>query len=144
MLNENWKKFNKRVHAISAELSKAIRNDPEIVLVAAFNSDNDISKDCKDILDEFIQENNSESQDVVSFRSFDLKRLLRTIKTVKSGAKSDVDVNMLQWGEQKEPYYAIYGKVSCADVAEWHVSHEDLLFSENIRNTLSELSLIHI
>lgn len=138
LLNEDWKKFNPRVEAIADEISKAIRNDPEIVLVAAYNSDNSISPDCQTIVKEFLDENNSESQEVVTFRAFELKRLLRTIKTIKSGAKSDVDLNLLQWGEQKEPYYAIYGKVSCADVAEWYVSHEDLLFSENIRNTLSE------
>lgn len=123
---------------ISQEISDAIRNDPEIVLVATYNSDNPLSEDAKSIVDEFLDENNSDSQEIVSFRSFDLKRILRTIKTVKSGAKSDVDVNLLQWGEQKEPYYAIYGKISCADVAEWYTSHEDLLFSENIRNTLPE------
>ena len=138
LLNEDWKKFNLRVKAIADEISKAIRNDPEIVLVAAYNSDNSISPDCQTIVKEFLDENNSDSQEVVTFRPFELKRLLRTIKTIKSGANSDVELNLLQWGEQKEPYYAIYGKVSCADVAEWYVSHEDLLFSENIRNTLSE------
>lgn len=138
LLNEDWAKFNKRMGVISAELSKAIRNDPEIVLVAAYNSDNPVSADCQAIINDFLAENNSDAQEVVAFRPFDLKRLLRTIKTVKSGAKSDVDVNLLQWGEQKEPYYAIYGKISCADVAEWYVTHEDLLFSENIRNTLPE------
>lgn len=138
LLNEDWNKFNKRVQAVADEISSAIRNDPEIVLVAAYNSDNSISPDCQSIVNGFLEENNSDSQEVVTFRVFDLKRLLRTIKTVKSGAKSDVEVNLLQWGEQKEPYYAIYGKVSCADVAEWHATHEDLLFSENIRNTLTE------
>jgi len=138
LLNEDWKKFNSRVQAIADEISKAIRNDPEIILVAAYNSDNQISPDCQAIVKKFLDENNSDSQEVVTFRPFDLKRLLRTIKTVKSGAKSDVEVNLLQWGEQKEPYYAIYGKVSCADVAEWHATHEELLFSENIRNTLPE------
>lgn len=46
-------------------------------------------------------------------------------------------MSLLEWGEHKDPYYAIYGKISCADVAEWHKAHGDLLFSENIRYTLS-------
>jgi hypothetical protein len=138
LLNEEWEKFNKRVRAISASISAGIRKDPEIVLVAAYNSDNPISKECREIIEEFLNENNSDSQEVVSFKTFDLKHLVRTMKTVKSGAKSDVEVNLLQWGEQKEPYYSIYGKVSCADVAEWYKAHDELLFSENIRGTLSE------
>lgn len=50
LLNEDWKKFNKRVQAVAGEISKAIRNDPEIVLVAAYNSDNPISPDCQAII----------------------------------------------------------------------------------------------
>lgn len=138
LLNEEWKKFNERFKKISEEISAGIKNDPEIVLVAAYNSDNPISEECREIIEEFLNENSSDGQDVVSFRLFDLKHIVRTIKTVKSGSKSDVEVNLLQWGEHKEPYYAIYGKVSCADVAEWYKAHEDLLFTENIRNTLSD------
>lgn len=138
LLNEEWTKFNKRFTAISGSISSGIRKDPEIVLIAAYNSDNPLSDDCQKIVDAFLKENNSESQEVVSFKTFGLKHLVRTIKAVKSGAKSDVEINLLQWGEQKEPYYAVYGKVSCADVAEWYKSHDELLFSENIRGTLSD------
>ncbi|UXY55677.1 hypothetical protein [Pseudomonas tohonis] len=53
LLNEDWKKFNKRAEDISSELSTAIRNDPEIVLVAAYNSDNAISADCQNIIKVF-------------------------------------------------------------------------------------------
>jgi hypothetical protein len=138
LLNEEWSKFNKRFQAIAPTISTGIRKDPEIVLVAAFNSDNPVSDDCQRIVQNFLDENNSDSQEVVSFKTFDLKHLIRTMKVVKSGAKSDIEVNLLQWGEQKEPYYAIYGKVSCADVAEWYKLHDELLFSENIRGTLAE------
>jgi hypothetical protein len=138
LLNEDWRKFNSRMKAIASQIAAGIRSDPEIVLVAAFNSENPISGDCKDIVDEFLRDNNADSQEVVSFRVFNLKHLVRTMKTAKSGAKSDVDVNLLQWGDQKDPYYSIYGKVSCADIAEWHKEHEDVLFTENIRSALSD------
>ncbi|MBK7719152.1 MAG: AIPR family protein [Simplicispira sp.] len=49
-----------------------------------------------------------------------------------------MEVNLLQWGEQTDPYYSVYGKVSCADIAQWYIEHGDLLFTENIRNTLSD------
>lgn len=138
LLNENWEKFNARYGIIANKISDAIRNDPEIVVVAAFNSDNPISRECEDIISDFLAENNSDHQEIVTFRQFDLKRLIRTINSIKAGSKSDVELNLLHWGEQKEPYYAVYGKISCADVAEWHNTHENLLFSENIRNTLPE------
>lgn len=138
LLNEEWDKFNDRMKDISTEISDGIRRDPEVIVVATFNSDNKVSDDCMGIINKFLSDNNSESQEVVSFRPFDLNKIIRTMKSVKSGSKSDVEVNLLQWGEQKEPYYAIYGKISCADVAEWHADHGDALFSENIRSTLTD------
>lgn len=138
LLNEEWKNFNNRFKDISSEISMGIKNDPEVVVVAAYNSDNELSSDCRKIVDGFLNENNSDSQEVVSFQVFGLKHMVRTIKTIKSGEKSDVEVNLLQWGEHTDPYYSIYGKVSCADVAEWYKSHGELLFTENIRSTLSE------
>ncbi len=73
MLNEEWGKFNLRVKAISVDLSAAIKRDPEIVLVVAYNSDNPISGECQKIFADFLSQNNSDSQDVVSFKTFDLK-----------------------------------------------------------------------
>jgi hypothetical protein len=138
LLNEDWSKFNKRFKDISNEISSGIKRDPEIIIVVAFNSDNEISSEAKLIITDFLEENNSDSQDVVSFIKFDIKKLIRTIKATQSGAKTDIEINLLQWGEQSDPYYSIYGKVSCADIAEWYSQHGDLLFSENIRNTLSD------
>lgn len=138
LLNEEWSKFNSKFKAISSEISQGIRKDPEIVLVATYNSDGAISTECKDIVEEFLNENNSDTQDVVSFENFELKKIIRSIKAAKAGAKTDIEVNLLQWGEQTDPYYSIYGKVSTADIAQWHLEHGDLLFTENIRNTLTD------
>lgn len=136
-----WNKFNDRVNAIKNDLSVGIKNDPSIVLVAAYNSDNDISDECQDIINKVLDETNLDSQDLITFRSFGLKSLVRTIRAIKAGAKSDVEVNLLNWGEQETPFYSIYGKISCADIAEWHKEHGSLLFTENIRSTLSESNI---
>lgn len=138
LLNEEWKKFNPRFSALSAEISAGVRADPEIVLVVAYNSDNPISQECQALVNDFLNENNSDGQELVTFQSFRLKHLVRTVRTVKSGTKTDVELNLLQWGEHKDPYYSLYGKVSCADIAEWYRSHDELLFSENIRGALQE------
>src|SRR3989442_12414823 len=50
LLNEEWAKFNKRFKAIAPSISAGIRKDPEIVLVAAYNSDNPISPECQSII----------------------------------------------------------------------------------------------
>lgn len=137
LLDLSWKSFNKRFSAISAEIEAGLKNDPHIVLIITYNSDNPLSDDCEKIFKEFLQENNSDDQEVVSYTVFDLTKTIRAIKVSKTGARTDADLSLLEWGENKTPYYAIYGRVSCADVAEWHKEHGDLLFSENIRYTLS-------
>lgn len=137
VLELDWKKFNNRFSAISTEISTGVSKDPEIVLITAFNSDNPLSSECTEIFKKFLSDNNTDDQDVVSCMSFPLTRMIRAIKNSKSGGKSDVELSLLEWGEHKDPYYAIYGKISCADVAEWYKEHGDLLFSENIRYTLT-------
>lgn len=137
LLDLEWNKFNARFAAIKGEISAGLQNDPEIVLITAYNSDNAISSDCKAILDKFLSDNNSDDQEVVSYSSFTLTQIVRAMKSSKSGGKTDVDLSLLEWGEHKDPYYAVYGKISCADLAEWHKLHGDQLFSENIRYTLS-------
>ncbi|MDK2125970.1 AIPR family protein [Parachitinimonas caeni] len=138
LLNEDWGKFNDRLRYISSSISQSLRNDPKITLVAAFNSDNPISPDCQKIIEEFLKENNTDSQEVVTFIQFNLTKIVRAIKTINSAEKPDLEVVLLDWGQQTTPYYAIYGKIPCADIAEWYNKFGNLLFSENIRNTLSE------
>ena len=137
LLDLDWNKFNNRFLSISAEIAAGIAKDPEIVLVITYNSDSPISSDCKKIFDKFVTENNSDEQEVVSYTTFSLPKIVRTLKASKTGGKADVDMSLMEWGENKEPYYAVYGKISCADLAEWHKEHGDLLFSENIRYTLA-------
>ncbi|WP_083930768.1 AIPR family protein [Solimonas variicoloris] len=137
LLDLNWKNFNPRFSAIAAEIEAGLKNDPGIVLVATFNSENPLSEDCRRILDKFLSENNTNDQEVVAYSVFNITDIVRAIKSSKSGIKTDVDLSLLDWGEHKDPYYAIYGRISCADVAEWHKAHGELLFSENIRYTLS-------
>jgi len=137
LLDLNWKNFNARFKAIYPEIEAGLKNDPHIVIVVTYNSDNPISEDCEKLFKKFLLENNSDDQEVVSYTAFDLTKIIRAIKVSKTGARTDVDLGLLDWGENKTPYYSIYGRVSCADVAEWHKAHGDLLFSENIRYTLS-------
>jgi len=137
LLDLKWSEFNERFKKISAEIEAGLSNDPQIVLVVVYNSDSQISGHVKKILDKFLSDNNSDEQDVVTYSVFGLSKLVRAVQAAKSGARTDVELGLLEWGETKEPFYAITGKVCCADVAEWHKDHGELLFSENIRYTLS-------
>jgi hypothetical protein len=137
LLDLKWNEFNDRFRKISAEIEAGLSKDPQIILSVVYNSDSQISAHAKKILDKFLYDNNSDEQDVVTYSVFGLSKIVRAVQAAKSGSKTDVELGLLEWGETKEPFYAITGKVCCADVAEWHKSHGELLFSENIRYTLS-------
>lgn len=138
LLNVDWPKFNSKFKAISAELEHGIKNDPQIYVVAAYNSDNPVSSECQTIVDKFLSENNTDSEEIVKFDTFNTTKIIRSIKGSKSGISTDIELNLLQWGEHKEPYYSIYGKVCCADVAEWYSQYDRTLFTENIRDAIPE------
>lgn len=137
LLDLKWSEFNDRFKKIAAEIEAGLNKDPQIVLAVVYNSDTPLSTHVQKLLDKFLSDNNSDEQDVVTYTVFGLSKLVRAVQAAKSGTKTDVELGLLEWGETKEPYYAIAGKVCCADVAEWHKSHGELLFSENIRYTLS-------
>lgn len=139
LLSLRWKNFNERMKSISKNIEEILlKKDPSIVLIIAFNSESKISPHCTEIIEDFQNQNNADSQELVSVAIYNLNKINRIIRSINSGSQSDTEANLLQWGEQKEPYYSIYGKISCADIAEWHHEHGDLLFTDNIRNTLSD------
>jgi hypothetical protein len=136
LLNERYDEFNERFGVIKSTLSEWIRRDPEVVLTVVYNSQSDLSVDCLKILDEFKRRNNTDHHELVTHQVFKLDDLMRAQRVVKSGGVSHAEVNLLDWGKQEQPYYAIYGRVSCADVAEWYRRERNNIFSENIRAVL--------
>ena len=57
-----------------------------------------MSADCKALFDDFLRDNNSDNQEVVSHVTFPLTKIIRALKNLKSGGKSDVELSLLDWG----------------------------------------------
>lgn len=95
LLDLDWKKFNSRFSAIAADVTAGLQNDPEIILLVTYNSDEPISSDCTKLFHKFLSENNSDEQEIVSFSAFNLTKLVRALKSSKTGSKTDVDLNLL-------------------------------------------------
>lgn len=132
----NLSSFNQKTKRISATIEEWVNRDPEICLLFCHNSTNKISNECMLIVNEFLASNNTDQHELVSSEKFDLDDLLRAQRTIKSGSIKTTEVNILNWGKIEDPYFSIYGRVNCSDVANWYDTDRDAIFSENIRSVL--------
>lgn len=138
ILNLEFTRFNERLQAISGELSEWIKNDPYVNIIIVMNTENNLHEDCVSRLDEYIKDNRIEADEsLVQYELFGFRRILRSIKVIKSGGKTNTEISLLDWGEHTKPFYSIYGKICCADLAKLYSQYGENLFSENIRGALT-------
>jgi len=138
ILNLEFSKFNNRIKPISSEISEWISNDPYINIIIVINTENNLHEDCIDRLDGYARDNRVEDDEsLVNYELFGFRRILRSIKVLKSGGKTNTEISLLDWGEHIKPFYSIYGRICCADLAKLYGSYGENLFSENIRGALT-------
>lgn len=138
ILNLEFSKFNDRVKSISSEISDWINNDPYINIIIVMNTENSLHDDCIERLDNYVNDNRVEDDEsLVNYELFGFRRILRSIKVLKSGGKTNTEISLLDWGEHIKPFYSIYGRICCADLAKLYGSYGENLFSENIRGALT-------
>lgn len=138
ILNLDFTKFNERLNFISSEVSDWIRNDPYVNIIIVMNTDNKIHDDCLYRLNEYIKDNRVEDDEsLVQYEIYGFNRILRSVKVLKSGGKTNTEISLLDWGEHTKPFYSIYGKICCADLVKIYSSYGENLFSENIRGSLT-------
>ncbi|WP_103765667.1 AIPR family protein [Parasaccharibacter apium] len=102
------------------------------------NTDNKIHDDCLYRLNEYIKDNRVEDDEsLVQYEIYGFNRILRSVKVLKSGGKTNTEISLLDWGEHTKPFYSIYGKICCADLVKIYSSYGENLFSENIRGSLT-------
>lgn len=137
ILNLEFSKFNEKIRKISSEITSWISNDPYVNIIIVMNTDNNLHGDCVERLNDYIKENRVEDDEsLVQYEIYDLRRILRSIKVLKSGGKTNTEISLLDWGEHTKPFYSIYGRICCADLVKIYSSYGENLFSENIRGAL--------
>src|SRR5690606_21578524 len=64
------------------------------------------------------------------------RNLHRAVSEGLAGAPISVEIQLLDWGQKREPHQAIYGQVCASDVASWMRDHGHRLFERNLRQFL--------
>jgi len=138
LVNLRFDRFNAKMTAKKGTIESAL-NDARtrIVLVIAYTGQqplaDDVSRDIRDFLDEM-----NDPADVVAHHVLRQGNLYAAVSAGARGAPINLDVQLFDWGQVREPFLAYYGQVSASDVAQWWKNHYPRLFSPNIRMFLGE------
>lgn len=128
--------FNTKTQALSANIARALADtDLRIVLVLIYTGTQAISTHTTKAFQKFQAEMNAVS-DLVETETIDLRGVYRALTAAAEGVPINVDVMISDWGHVTTPFEAYYGQVNAADVAQWHISHGDKLFSRNLRKLI--------
>jgi hypothetical protein len=133
IVNTRFTRFNGKVQSKQSEIESAVFDaTTKLVAVIAYTGQDPLAEDCQRDLDDLLQEMNqpTETVEVRILRQVDLHGI------VAGGAKGspiNLEVALVDWGQVKEPFHAIYGQVAAADVAAWADTYHPRLFAPNLR-----------
>jgi hypothetical protein len=138
LVNARFDRFNEKMVAKKATIEAAL-NDARtrIVLVIAYTGQQplseEVTRDIRDLLDEM-----NDPSEVVAHHVLRQGSLYAAVSAGSRGTPINLDVQLYDWGQVREPFLAYYGQVSASDVAQWWKDHYPRLFSPNIRMFLGE------
>ncbi|MFL0355719.1 AIPR family protein [Erythrobacter sp. GH1-10] len=104
----------------------------EIHLVFAHNSEQPLSDEICTYRDEFLAECNK-FESIMHFNEVNLAQAGETARSQVRPENIDVEALLRNWGRRKNPFKAVYGSMSAADVVDWYEENGKRLFAENLR-----------
>lgn len=138
VLAADWAKFSPKMKARQKDIeSLLLTPDVSVIAVVAFSGDNELSIECREVLQAFELEQNSVS-DFFESRVIDLRALHRFLRTATLASQAPFNAMLLDWGQTQEPYQAVYGRINCEELAKLYESVGQNLFEPNIRSFLGD------
>ncbi|WP_437326297.1 AIPR family protein [Sorangium sp. So ce381] len=141
LINARWDRFPTKLKRRKAAIEQALNDaTTRISLVVVYTGQaplsNDVKQDLQDILDEL-----NDPTDLVYSQVLRQADVYAIISKGIGGAPIDVDVQMYEWGQIREPFHGFYGQVAASDVAQWMMVHQNRLFAPNLRVFLGVTSV---
>lgn len=131
-------RFNDRFRQHHQTLAKALDNpETRFELILVSTSAQQLSAECKRLLDDFLHGINDVSE-LVSWRTLGQSELYRAVAKSLDARPIELEVMLHDWGHVATPFRAFYGQVSVADIAQWWLDHRHQLFSKNLRSFLGD------
>jgi hypothetical protein len=133
LVSARWARFGPKVQAHRQAVDAALTETAtRTVLVVAYTGQDPLSPEAADALNDYLRENN-EPTELFSLKVMRQADVYAAVASGLTGTPIDLEVVLYEWGQKQEPYEAIYGQVSAADLAGWYRDHSMRLFAPNIR-----------
>ncbi|MFB1287735.1 AIPR family protein, partial [Streptococcus pyogenes] len=122
------------------EIEKALSDfNYRIEIIVCTSSNQNISSNSQEVIDDFLQGVNSDgSDDVVTYRHIKLNDVYDHMANQGVAPKIDFeDVVVHNWGRPtlyNDSYKVYYGWLSATDIVNWKEQYGDRIFEKNIRN----------
>jgi hypothetical protein len=128
--------FNNRVQCHRKNIENALYDaNVRIVLVIAHTGSDTLSTVVASELKSYMDQQNDTSE-IMTLDILDQSILHKAVSAGIAGAPIDIDVQLINWGQVREPHKAIYGRVFASDVANWFQVFGSKLFEKNLRQFL--------
>jgi AIPR protein len=135
LLNERFDRFSEKARLRQPDVERAIFDseaESEVVLVLAYSGQEEVAEECQRDIDDLLEEMNDPSE-LVQLRVLRQQNIHNFIAQGTVGSPIDLQVSLSNWGQVKDPHFAVFGLVAVQEVAEWFKNHQSRLFSPNLR-----------
>lgn len=133
LVNARWERFPAKVQQRKVMLEQALNDaSMRINLVLAYSGQAPLSQEVQQDLQDAVEELNDPTE-LVSYQALRQADLHSIISKGLGGAPINIDVQLYEWGQAREPFHGFYGQVAASDVAQWLNLHHNRLFAPNLR-----------
>lgn len=134
LLAAKFDRFNEKMRSKQAEFEIALEN-PEVSfeLIIVYTGNQPLSDEGSRALQDLIDEINDVA-DIVTFKAYNQKDLYTAIAGGMERTSITLEnVTLYDYGQIKDPYYAVYGQVPSSEIASWYQQYGQQLLARNLR-----------
>lgn len=136
VISLKWDGFNAKFDKVKVDVELALENPSvQIYLIIAYPSTSQLSPECLQPINEFLEENNQVSE-ICFLNTVGLSELKSVVTEQVTGKIENIETTLFDWGRADQKLEAVYGQVACSDIAMWFEENGVKLFSPNIRSFL--------
>lgn len=137
LLSLNFERFNNRITNRKDELLNILSTAGlQIIAILVHTGNSGPSKHSQAEFNDLLSEIN-DAGEILSYRHINQSHLYQSL-TDDLDSPISANITIRNWGKVQEPYYAIYGQVSAADLADLWKNNKDRIFTKNLRGSLGD------
>lgn len=134
MLGLNWNNDNKNLHRFKSDIELVLSDiNAKVCAIFIHTGDHPVAANTQRKIDAFLKDHNDTFDDFLEFVHIGLRDVARTARSHARPENIDTQGMIESFGTVREPYKAVYGAISGADVVRWFEENGNRLFAENLR-----------